>query len=162
MIAPPPSIPVGSPAPVREATAADLVLLAELERTCFGADAWSPGMLREELDRPGGIVLLGGEPPASYVTGWVVAGELHLLRIATRPTERRTGLASALHEELLRRAGTSADLAWLEVRADNAEACAFYARHGWLAVGRRPRYYGDGTDAVVMRLELGVEGPARP
>jgi ribosomal protein S18 acetylase RimI-like enzyme len=40
--------------------------------------------------------------------------------------------------------------ATLEVRADNAGALALYHAHGFLEAGRRPRYYADGADAVLM------------
>ena len=43
----------------------------------------------------------------------------------------------------------------LEVREDNASALAFYAARGFTEVDRRPRYYRDGTTAVIMRLGLG-------
>jgi ribosomal-protein-alanine N-acetyltransferase len=32
---------------------------------------------------------------------------------------------------------------------------AFYAAHGFVEVDRRPRYYRDGSTAVVMRRSLG-------
>jgi len=39
----------------------------------------------------------------------------------------------------------------LEVRADNAAAIALYERLRFRAISTRPRYYPDGTDALVMR-----------
>jgi ribosomal-protein-alanine N-acetyltransferase len=38
----------------------------------------------------------------------------------------------------------------LEVRADNCGALALYSGHGFREVGRRRRYYPDGSDAVLM------------
>jgi ribosomal-protein-alanine N-acetyltransferase len=38
----------------------------------------------------------------------------------------------------------------LEVRASNQPARALYARAGFVVDGRRPRYYPDGEDAVLM------------
>jgi ribosomal protein S18 acetylase RimI-like enzyme len=40
--------------------------------------------------------------------------------------------------------------ALLEVRASNLAARAFYASSGFVAVGRRSRYYADGEDALLM------------
>ncbi len=41
---------------------------------------------------------------------------------------------------------------WLEVRASNREAAAFYERAGFVVVGRRPAYYMQPTeDAILMR-----------
>ena len=42
----------------------------------------------------------------------------------------------------------------LEVREDNAAACAFYAARGFAEINRRTRYYSDGTTAVVLAKEL--------
>ena len=42
----------------------------------------------------------------------------------------------------------------LEVRDDNSGALAFYADRGFVEIDRRPRYYRDGTTAVVLRLPL--------
>jgi ribosomal-protein-alanine N-acetyltransferase len=41
---------------------------------------------------------------------------------------------------------------FLEVAADNAAALEFYAQAGFVEVGRRPRYYANGADALVLRL----------
>jgi ribosomal-protein-alanine N-acetyltransferase len=46
------------------------------------------------------------------------------------------------------------DAAWLEVRAGNAAAIALYERFGFTTVGRRPGYYADGEDALVMCLRV--------
>jgi ribosomal-protein-alanine N-acetyltransferase len=48
-----------------------------------------------------------------------------------------------------------ADRLLLEVREDNAGALSFYAARGFVEVDRRPRYYRDGTTAVVMRFGVG-------
>jgi ribosomal-protein-alanine N-acetyltransferase len=42
----------------------------------------------------------------------------------------------------------------LEVSANNEAARALYARAGFVEVGRRPRYYASGADALVLRLDL--------
>jgi ribosomal-protein-alanine N-acetyltransferase len=49
---------------------------------------------------------------------------------------------------------TGANRLLLEVREDNAGALAFYASRGFIEIDRRPRYYRDGTTAVVLRLPL--------
>ena len=42
----------------------------------------------------------------------------------------------------------------LEVRAANAGAQALYAALGYETLGRRPRYYSDGEDTLIMRGPL--------
>ncbi len=138
---------------VRAVTAADLDRLVELQALCFPVEGWTRGMLAEELGRPGGIFLGLGSPLVGYACAWAVLDELHLLQIAVDPSERRAGQGRVLHAALLREARRHASAGWLEVRADNPAAIAFYLRHGWQQVGRRPRYYADGTDAMLFRLD---------
>ena len=83
-------------------------------------------------------------------------------RAAARPVprSRRLGIAQdllrAAIEETRRRARSSLVL---EVATDNDAACSLYAGFGFIAVGRRARYYKrpDGrADAMIMRLTLTV------
>jgi ribosomal-protein-alanine N-acetyltransferase len=41
------------------------------------------------------------------------------------------------------------------VRLDNAAAIPLYRSLGWRDAGRRRGYYHDGTDALLLRLDLG-------
>ena len=47
-----------------------------------------------------------------------------------------------------------ADRMLLEVSAANSNALGFYAAAGFTEIDRRPRYYKDGSDAIVMRRSL--------
>ena len=165
---------------LREATSADLDALCAIEASCFPNDPWSRGMLAEELARPGGIFVVledgprvadatcadpggvagGGKPPApgtpgliGFAIGWRVLDELHVLQVAVRPEARRGGRGRALVEALHARA-PYAELAWLEVRHDNVAALRLYEQLGYAAIARRPRYYADGSDCVVMRADV--------
>jgi ribosomal-protein-alanine acetyltransferase len=142
---------------IREATAADLDALCALQAPCFPDDPWTRGMLSEELGRGGGIFLvdMGAAGPTGWAIGWNVLGELHVLQVAVRPDARRSGAGRRLVVELEGRA-LGAETAWLEVRTDNAAAIGLYASAGYVAVGRRPRYYADGCDALLMRKSLAV------
>lgn len=89
-----------------------------------------------------------------YHAGGLTSADL--LTIATVPAARGRGLASRMLAELVdtaRRAGCPDVL--LEVRQSNETAQRLYARHGFVPIGRRRRYYQAPTeDAVVMRLTL--------
>jgi ribosomal-protein-alanine N-acetyltransferase len=81
-----------------------------------------------------------------------VGDEGEVLTLAVREEARRQGLARAMIDALARRwRSTGVVTGWLEVRADNAAARALYASTGWTDAGRRPGYYADGADAIVMR-----------
>jgi len=64
-------------------------------------------------------------------------------------------LEAALRNETA--SGTHAAL--LEVRVSNHAARAFYASTGFVAVGRRPRYYANGEDALLMTRSTGGGTP---
>ena len=77
------------------------------------------------------------------------------LTLAVAPAARGQGLgamllAGAMQGAVLRGAGEM----FLEVAAGNAAALALYRSAGFAEVGRRRRYYADGSDALVLRRVL--------
>jgi ribosomal-protein-alanine acetyltransferase len=86
-----------------------------------------------------------------FASGRLLAGTAHVLRLTVDPMLRRRGHGRALLDALVAwAAAEGADEVTLEVRAGNAAAVALYAGAGFAVVGRRPRYYADGEDAVLM------------
>ncbi len=89
-----------------------------------------------------------------YAGGWIVDGQVQILKVGVDPAYRRQGVARAL---LARVAADARDLGAtscsLEVRAGNAGAQKFYEALDFHVLGTRPRYYSDGEDALIM------EGP---
>ncbi len=145
---------------IRPAGPEDVEAVSRLEAECLGADAWSEGLVGEGIR--------GALPTVTYlvaehdgeVVGHAVtsaAGDIaELQRIAVSEDHRRGGIATALLAGAVTAAATTeADRMLLEVRADNRGAIAFYADQGFVEIDRRPRYYADGTTAVVLRLPLG-------
>ena len=144
---------------IRRAGPPDVDAVTALESDCQGPDAWSAWLVRDGIE--------GGLPTVRYlvaevdeaVVGYAVAsfaGDIaELQRIGVTPAARRTGVATALLDEVVAEApGTAANRLLLEVREDNAGALAFYAARGFIEIDRRPRYYRDGTTAVVLRLPV--------
>lgn len=89
-----------------------------------------------------------------YHAGGLTSADL--LTIATVPAARGRGIASFMLTELV---STARELGCpdvlLEVRQSNEAAQRLYARHGFVPIGRRRRYYqAPPEDAVVMRLTL--------
>ena len=133
---------------IRRATLDDLDAIEAIE--AGGVGDWSRRQLREEVLRVGGHALVAeeGARVVGYALGWAVAGEVHVLSIAVRPEARRRGLGQRLLGALT--ADCGGGLALLELREGNAAARALYAAAGFEVVGRRPRYYPDGEDAILM------------
>jgi ribosomal-protein-alanine acetyltransferase len=138
--------------------------LVELEHACF-EDPWSPELLAEELAPREDRLALGArdEEGTLVAAGLARLGrdDMSILSVATRPSSRRRGLGRALVRALLEEARRR-DLARvdLEVRTTNRPAILLYASEGFVPVGRRPRYYRDGTDALLFSLLLrrGAQG----
>ncbi len=136
--------------------AAHVAAVAALEAQVMGSDAWNEHLVADELPRPDRVwwAAYDGEQLLGYAGGWVVDGQVQILKVGVDPAQRRRGIAREL---LARVAADARDLGAatcsLEVRAGNAGARAFYGALGFHALGTRPRYYSDGEDALIL------EGP---
>ena len=140
---------------VRVATPEDVPAVTALEAAVFGPDAWSATSVREELTGPRRRAWVAGDPVAGYAVSAHTGEVVDLQRVAVAPDARGRGVASSLVSTLLdtaRRDGASRVL--LEVADDNEAALALYARHGFAEIDRRPGYYRDGRDALVLELTL--------
>lgn len=144
---------------IRPATGDDVDTIARLERDSLGEDAWSRGLVEEgvagKLPTIRYLVAEDGDDVVGHAVVSVVAEISELQRIAVDARHRRHGLATSLLEETVALSRTEgADRMLLEVREDNAGAIAFYQARGFVEIDRRPRYFGDGGTAMVMRRAI--------
>jgi ribosomal-protein-alanine N-acetyltransferase len=133
-------------------------LFAEIHAESFPADqAWGSSAISLMLGLPGhfGLLATKQDQPLGFALGRVQAGEAEILTIAVRPWVQGQGIGRALLSALLAEAANreAMDL-FLEVAEPNVAARALYAGAGAKEVGRRRRYYADGTDALVLRLRV--------
>ena len=124
-----------------------------LEKQCFSLP-WTREQLLSQLpdERHEFLTALHEGQSVGYVGMMCVLDEGYIANVAVSPACRRQGIADALIAELLRRA-VSRELAFvtLEVRARNEAAKALYAKHGFVPVGTRKKYYTSPTeDAILM------------
>ena len=135
--------------------------MARLHAACFVVPRpWRPEEIAAVLDGPGAALVLR---PGGFAIGRAAAGEAELLTLAVDPARRREGIGAALLEGFEARARRDgATEAALEVAEGNAAARALYARAGWREAGRRPGYYADGQDALVLRKALPARRPLTP
>ena len=137
---------------IRLATRADVPVVVDLEREVFGADAWDERAVLAELGGPGRRFVVADDL-SGYAVSMTLGDIVDLQRIAVHPARRRTGLASALLGDLLEHTG-AADRVLLEVSERNESAVAFYVARGFTRIDVRPRYYRDGSDALVLHRTL--------
>ncbi len=144
--------------------AAHAVDVAAMESAIMGSDAWSASLVADELprkDRVWWMALASDGKPGEvgtlvgYAGGWVVDGDVQILKVGTDRAWRRRGIARELISRVAADArNLGARTASLEVRVSNTGARALYAALGMSSLGVRPRYYSDGEDACIMKGEL--------
>jgi [ribosomal protein S18]-alanine N-acetyltransferase len=90
-----------------------------------------------------------------FCSCWRVLDEVHINNLAVLPEHRRSGVASALLERVLRDgAAKGAGLATLEVRASNVPALRLYEKFGFSVSAVRRGYYSHpDEDALVLWRE---------
>ena len=148
---------------LRDVRATDLDAVAELERISFPIP-WKREFFASEVGaafRFNRVVRAPDGLLAGYVFCAFAGGEIHVNKIAVDPAWRRLGVARLLMNEVLDLASRiAAEEIYLEVRPSNLPARNFYVTLGFREVGRRPQYYGDGEDALVMSLVLPQAPPS--
>ncbi|MFM1995096.1 MAG: hypothetical protein RLZZ610_613 [Actinomycetota bacterium] len=149
------------------ATEADLEAIMQLEKACFGNDAWARPTMRSELVAPHTHYLAAwiGEELVGYagLSKVTKATSADIQTIAVSPSQRRTGIGKALMQALIQKASElSAEEIYLEVREDRPAPQQLYRSLGFEQIDRRENYYRpDGVAAIVMRLTL-TRNPAEP
>ena len=131
--------------------------VAELEKICFGTEAWSERSVVSELENKLSLWLVAivGGAVAGYVGSQTVIDESDMMNVAVHPEHRRQGIAEMLINDLvdaLKEKGIHSLM--LEVRASNEPAIALYEKLGFEQVGRRKNYYRNPReDALILRKE---------
>jgi ribosomal protein S18 acetylase RimI-like enzyme len=141
---------------VRPARPADAPVLRALQRAAIAEPA--PELLELALatagHTPGGprcpVAVAGGGPqPVGYALALDDGTTCYVAELAVAAAHRRRGHGTALVEALA--AGSAAGEMRLTVRADDADARAFYVALGFETTGHTDRFDGDG---LVLAREL--------
>lgn len=141
---------------ILQATLKDLSSLRELERECFGADAWPlldlissltmPGLVRLKADIDGKMVgFVGGDAHRNEGIGWITT-------ICVLNAYRRLGIGSALLESCEKQMGQN--IVHLTVRISNINAIHLYEHRGYHQVDIWRSYYNDGEDGLILEKRL--------
>ena len=134
--------------------------VAELEKLCFGTEAWSEKSVASELENKLALWIVADDDGKvlGYVGSQTVMEETDMMNIAVHPDCRKQGIATGLIVGLigaLKLQGSHS--LTLEVRASNAPAITLYEKLGFLQVGLRKNYYRNPKeDALILRKEWEV------
>jgi ribosomal-protein-alanine N-acetyltransferase len=148
----------------RDMTLDDVSAVNALEQRLFPADAWPLEMFLAELTQPETrryVVAESGGAIVGYAGLMCIEPIADVQTIAVVPEFEGRGIGSALLTRLIdeaRRRGAADVL--LEVREDNPRAQQLYVRFGFEQIHIRRKYYRDGVDALIMRLQLVPDGAA--
>lgn len=121
---------------------------------CPVGGTWTLELLKQELKHGQGVGLVGPEGLTSFVLYRYFDEHREITALATHPSRQKKGDMKYLLTYLIERKSPSEKI-WLEVHAQNNPAQALYQRLGFIEVGRRPKYYRDGGDAVLFTLGNG-------
>jgi ribosomal-protein-alanine N-acetyltransferase len=118
--------------------------MAAVHEAAFPNDPWDEEAFGEMLAQPGVVGFI--DERGGVVLLRVVADEAEILTIGV--TARRRGIGRALLAAGMAAAREAG------AKAMFLEVAGLYEAAGFAAVGRRPAYYHDGGDAVVLRVWL--------
>ena len=139
-------------------TADHVAQVAELEKICFGTEAWSERSVASELTNSLSLWLVAEEEGNvwGYVGSQTVMDETDMMNIAVHPEHRKQGIAAALVNNLVDALKTRGSHSlMLEVRASNDPARKLYDKLGFQQVGLRKNYYRNPKeDACILRKDF--------
>lgn len=145
----------------------DFETLWNIDQKCFAPGiAYSRSELSIYIRRRGSFTVVAesssgkSKSQSGEIVGFIVAEANsrrigHIISIDVLPDARRFGVGSqllAIAEQRLRSDACRAIL--LETAVDNLSALSFYKRHSYHVIKALPRYYSNGTDALVLEKEL--------
>jgi ribosomal-protein-alanine N-acetyltransferase len=146
------------------ASAADLEDVLAIEDSSF-TNPWTREMYVAELQNEGVSYVYLARRDDRQAVGFCsfrrIQDELHINNLAVLPQDRRSGVATALLNHVLREGGRlGAIRATLEVRRSNEPARMLYQRFGFSVAGIRRGYYTKPVEDAIILWREGLDpGP---
>lgn len=142
-------------------TEADLDGVLAIEEASYPRP-WAREHFLDELHSPYAFPLVAIDADGSllgYICPTILFDEAEIRNVAVGPGSRNRGVGRLLVEKVLAECrDREASFVGLEVRVSNAPARALYERLGFREAGRRPGYYENGEDAILMECRLDQTG----
>ena len=126
----------------------------EIEKLSFPSP-WSLNALKAEIKNPISHlwVFMREDFLSGYICFWMFEKEAQVLSLAVHPCDRGKGFGHYLLKKMIKKAvSKGVQYIWLEVRPSNLTAKRLYKKLGFVEAYRRPRYYSNTEDAIVMGL----------
>lgn len=170
---------------IRRMTLADIPAVIQIDALAGILLPWSPAAYAGELRKPTSFCWVaeiqtpepleyasplplsvesvsypsGAQAVIGSITLWDTAGEGEIANLAVHPRFWRQGVGRALLQTAFHQAAAlGLKRILLEVRASNHAAQQLYRSFGFVEDGRRPRYYANGEDAILMSATVPSSG----
>lgn len=143
---------------IRKGEARDIEDIAIIEQQSFSTP-WTEAMIYDDMLKNDLSMYVVAELDGrviGYIGFWTIGNECQINNVAVAPEHRRREVATLLMRTVLYSTVAVGVTKWnLEVRESNTAARSFYAKAGFVEVGRRRDYYDDPKeDAILMDREL--------
>ncbi len=142
---------------IRPATILDLPTILKIEILSFSSP-WTESHFRYELNENPYAFLLVAEAEGhviGYIDFWITFQQAQINNLAVIPTLRHQGIGKVILNDAINRIKqASCESITLEVRVSNLIAQKLYTKHGFKALIKKPHYYADGEDALLMEKRL--------
>jgi ribosomal-protein-alanine N-acetyltransferase len=130
----------------------------EIDKSAFNATAWSLATFWSELTQQNRYYLaLVDEKKEIVGFGGVAFNgvDADIQTMVIKPEYQKKGYGKQLLDALLEKVKENkSNRVFLEVVADNKPAISLYLSRKFEQIAKRSNYYPNGTDAVIMQLDL--------
>lgn len=145
---------------IKKTTKQDIDKILNLEKLSDDGMAWSETALKQSFANESFecfLLFVNGDC-LGYVSIMNLVDEYEILRITVHPNARRQGVAKNLLNFLFEKAKKE-DVKSLVLEVDefNFSAQLLYEQMEFDVVGKRPKYYHDGKDGLIMRKYIQME-----
>jgi ribosomal-protein-alanine N-acetyltransferase len=118
---------------------------------------WSQAKFTDSLNNPKTLasLLIIDERVLGYFVATHSPDSADLLNICIHPEHQHQGLGTQLFDYLTQQLQTlNLNTIFIEVRASNESTLSFYQKLGFKVIDSRKKYYSNGEDAKILRLQI--------
>ena len=140
----------------RDFTVRDINPVLTIERLVYDSP-WSQAKFTDSLNNPKTLasLLTIDEQVLGYFVATHSSDSVDLLNICIHPEHQHQGLGTQLFDYLTQQIQTlNLNTIFIEVRASNKSTLLFYQKLGFKVIDSRKKYYSNGEDAKILRLQI--------
>ena len=138
---------------VEKSSLDDLREIYEIEKSVF-KNYWSEFLLNKELENKNfnlNLVCRLNNEIIGYFFSKNVKNEYHILNFALKKNYQHRGYGKFFFNIIINEYILDGSV-FLEVKRSNLSAINFYKKFNFKEIGFKKKYYSDGEDAIIMRL----------